>query len=247
LHVENSLKVAPPLKFNITRQVRVFTPYIQYVKLSLKGCSIDKRTVPIPIEILNRRVSTELEKRLRATFHLIDGRSDLSDRQLQQTLNEIRKKYLKPLGECWDGKSVMLRAKRDALDKDLKKFREVVDKHLNAVAKELQGEIDKSLAQIVDACWKDVVDSPPPDLFGQIAADRPDEKQARKWLEAKLKGVFPSAEQLMSKMRLACHFSDVTYETLKEPAFKEAIRNAFPFVDWDKPFREFDAAEGEEH
>jgi hypothetical protein len=43
-------------------------------------------------------------------------------------------------------------------------------------------------------------------------------------------------------MTLDVQFRDVTYETLQEDGFAEHLREAYPQVDWDKPFTEFDAA-----
>lgn len=44
---------------------------------------------------------------------------------------------------------------------------------------------------------------------------------------------------------LECTFRDVTYETLNEEGFREALRNAFLYVEWDKPFAEFETAKTE--
>ena len=43
-------------------------------------------------------------------------------------------------------------------------------------------------------------------------------------------------------MELKVQFRDVTYETLKEDGFAEALKKAYPLVDWDKPYGEFNAA-----
>ena len=43
-------------------------------------------------------------------------------------------------------------------------------------------------------------------------------------------------------MSLEVQFRDVTYETLCEKRFAEALREAFPHINWDKPFEEFKAA-----
>jgi hypothetical protein len=40
--VGNILEQAPPVKFDVARQVRVFEPYLQYVDLSLRGAAIQQ-------------------------------------------------------------------------------------------------------------------------------------------------------------------------------------------------------------
>jgi hypothetical protein len=60
---EEGLNVAPPLKFDVCRQVRVFQPYIQYVELSLKGCSINLSMLNDRLTQLRQRKET-LERQL---------------------------------------------------------------------------------------------------------------------------------------------------------------------------------------
>jgi hypothetical protein len=43
-------------------------------------------------------------------------------------------------------------------------------------------------------------------------------------------------------MELQVQFRDVTYETLNEDGFVESLRKAYPYVDWDKPYEQFQAA-----
>lgn len=49
-------------------------------------------------------------------------------------------------------------------------------------------------------------------------------------------------EDLITDMRLDIQFRDVTYETLCEDGFFEALQEAYPRVNWKKPFDEFNAA-----
>ena len=239
--VEKNLEIAPPLKFDVMRQVRVFQPYIQYVELSLKGCSINRHVVSIPNKIFNRDVSEDLERRLHTKFDLIDKKSDLSGRSLRKELDELRKKYLRSLGQPWG--SVILRGKRDAFDTELETIRQEVAEHQKIVQQKLQEEINKSMEQIVNAFWRDVADDPPGDLFGQIMTEQPSEAEARGWLRSKLGACFPRAEQVVSQMRLECVFRDVTFETLNQKGFAQALKKAYPLVPWDKPFSDFQAAE----
>jgi hypothetical protein len=43
-------------------------------------------------------------------------------------------------------------------------------------------------------------------------------------------------------MELECFYKDVTYETLRDPELANCLKNEFPYVNWDKPFKEFTAA-----
>ena len=46
--VSQKLKDAPPVLFDVARQVRVFESYLQYVELRLPGVAIQRRRIAIP-------------------------------------------------------------------------------------------------------------------------------------------------------------------------------------------------------
>lgn len=89
--VREAIEIAPPVRFDVVRQVRVFEPYLQYVEMKLTGAAIQKHKVRIPPEIQNLGSSKDLEGRLRTTFDLIERSSALSSKALEDELNEIRK------------------------------------------------------------------------------------------------------------------------------------------------------------
>ncbi len=62
------------------------------------------------------------------------------------------------------------------------------------------------------------------------------------WLDGELDRVFPKAEALIQKMQLDVRYKDVTFETLNREDFLDAIKDAFPRIDWDKAYKEFRAA-----
>ena len=64
----------------------------------------------------------------------------------------------------------------------------------------------------------------------------------RAWLQRELDKVFPAATDLVDKMKLEDRYKDVTFETLNQSDFLEAVKKAFPLVDWDKAYSEFQAA-----
>ena len=43
-------------------------------------------------------------------------------------------------------------------------------------------------------------------------------------------------------MQLDVRYKDVTFETLNQKDFLDAIKKAFPHVNWDKAYNEFRAA-----
>ena len=242
--VDRSLKEAPPVQFDLARQVRVFNSYLQYVELNLTGAAIQRRRLAIPPNILKLGGSKDLEGRLRTTFDLIEKGGELSSKKLEDELNDIRKNFTPSLGK--DHGRVVLKSAKPHLEKRLETFRTSLKAHQKKVAEELQGRLDQSRKQIIDYYLPRVIENPPDAMLGQLLRETPTEDDGREWLDAEMDGVFPRAHWLIQKMQLDVRYKDVTFETLNRPDFLESIKDAFPRVDWDKAYEEFIAA-GETH
>ena len=238
--VTSSLETAPPVRFDLARQVRVFEPYLQYVELSLTGAAIQRHRMAIPEKIQNLGGSEELENRLRTTFELIEKGSKLSSKPLEDALNEIRKNFTPSLGK--DHGRVVLKAAKPHLVTRLKEFRIKLEAHQKAVAKDLQKHLDTSREQIVAYYLPRVIEAKPDALLGQSQNGEVSEAAAKRWLNGELDKVFPRAETLIQEMKLEERYKDVTFETLNRRDFLESVKDAFPYVDWDKAYSEFKAA-----
>jgi len=235
-----NLEDAPPVRFDLARQVRVFEPYLQYVELSLSGAAIQRHRLAIPPNIQKLGGSKDLENRLRTTFELIEKGSKLSSKPLEDALNDIRKNFTPSLGK--DHGRVVLKAAKPHLIERLAAFRAKLAQHQADVAAELQKHLDDSRNQIIAYYLARVVETPPDALLGQLLTGKPSEDVAGRWLDAELNRVFPSAESLIHEMKLDERFKDVTFETLNRVDFLESVKAAFPNVDWDKTYEEFRAA-----
>lgn len=238
--VNMNLTEAPPVSFDLARQVRVFEPYLQYVELSLTGAAIQRHRLTIPSSILKLGGSKELENRLRTTFELIERGSKLSSKPLEDALNNIRKDFTRSLGK--EHGRVILKAAKPHLIARLATFRTKLESHQATVAAELQQHLNDSRKQIVDYYLPRAVATPPDALLGQLLSGKSSEDDAQRWLNTELDQVFPSAKSLIQKMKLDECFKDVTFETLNRKDFLESVKTAFPDVDWDKAYNEFKAA-----
>jgi hypothetical protein len=236
--VGRRLEEAPPVRFDIARQVRVFNAYLQYVELKLTGAAIQRHRLAIPASIQKLGGSKDLEGRLRTTFDLIDKGGKLSSKSLEDALNEIRKNFTPSLGK--DHGRVVLKAAKSHLEERLSKFRDELKAHQERVEKELQGQLDESRKQIVDYFVPRVKANPPDAMRGQFL--KFGEAEAGVWLDGELDRVFPKAEALIQKMQLDVRYKDVTFETLNRKDFLDAVKEAFPRIDWDKAYNEFRAA-----
>ncbi len=234
------LTIAPPLPFDVARQVHVFSPYIQYVDIHLTGCAIQRRRVEIPKSIQRVGGTAEIETRLKTTFDLIERSSVVSSKTLESELKEIRDDFTRALGKPWG--RILLRSSRPRFDKRIEEFRKKLDDHRKNVRAKLKEQLDQSRSQVVNYYLPFVMKSPPDALLGQLVSPKPTDENVRGWLKDELSRVFPAPTDLIKDMRLDVQYRDVTYETLNEDGFGEALRRAFPRVNWDKPFDEYNAA-----
>jgi hypothetical protein len=236
--VNRRLEEVPPVNFDVARQVRVFTAYLQYVELKLTGAAIQRHRLSIPASIQRLGGSKDIEGRLKTTFDLIEKGGGLSSKALEGMLTDIRNNFTPSLGK--DHGRVVLKAAKSHFEQRLAAFRDELKVHQEKVEKKLQAQLDDTRKQIVDYFVPRVVASPPDAMRGQFlkfeAAD------ARAWLDGELDRVFPKAETLIQKMQLDVCYKDVTFETLNREAFLDAVRTAFPHFDWDKAYEDFRAA-----
>ena len=238
--VMNAIQIAPPVKFDIVRQVRVFEPYLQYVEMSLTGAAIQKHRVQIPPDIQKLGSSKDLEGRLRTTFELLGKSSSLSSKTLEDDLNKIRANLTPSLGK--NHGRVVLKSAKPLLETRLDELRHKLVKHQEKVKEKLQADLDKSREEVVEYYLPLAKAKPPDAVVGQSLSKEVSEDHLKKWLNRRLEKVFPAADDLASQMTLDVNFKDVTFETLNRPDFLDSVKKAFPDVDWDKAYDEFRAA-----
>jgi hypothetical protein len=236
--VKQRLDEAPPVQFDIARQVRVFTAYIQYVDLSLSGAAIERRRVAIPGSIQSLGSGEDLEGRLRTTVDLVARGGKLSSKALHDALNQIRKDFTPSLGKKHG--RVVLKGARPHLEDRLTKLRGELAEHQQRVERELQENLDESKKQIIEHYLPLVLSNPPDAVRGQFLVLG--ETEAKAWLESELDRVFPTADSMVKEMQLDVSYKDVTFETLDSDDFLEAVTTAFPHVNWDKAYADFLAA-----
>lgn len=240
LKVMGAIQIAPPVKFDVARQVRVFEPYLQYVEMSLTGAAIQKHKVRIPADIQNLGKSKDLEGRLRTTFALIEKSSALSSKELEEELNEIRKTLTRTLGK--EHGRVILKSAKPTLDARIAALQNKLVKHRKIVGDKLSKQLADSRKQVVDYYLPLIAAKPPDAVIGQSLSGTPTKDDCRRWMDQVLEKVFPSPEKLIQGMTLDVTYKEVTFETLNRTDFLESVKKAYPNVNWDKTYKAFKAA-----
>lgn len=238
--VADRLDEAPPVAFDVARQVRVYYAYLQYVELKLVGAAIHRHRLAMPPALLALGQGDDLEGRWRTTFDLIQRDSELSSKKLEGELRLIRDNFTRSLGK--DHGRVLLKSQKERFALRIKSLKAKLEAHQKKVVAKLQETLDTSREQIVEHYVPLATRTPPDALLGQISRTDPTADDVRRWIDSELDLVFPDAKSLISKMELNVRYKDVTIETLRAPDFGTAIKLAFPGVDWERAHREFLAA-----
>ena len=236
--IQENLRSAPPIKFDIARQVRVFQPHFQYVELSLTGAAIQRHKLNIPKSIQRIGMNKELEGRLKTTFDLIDKNSKISSKDLDDELRNIRENLTRSLGKK-HGRIIRV-ATLSTLKERLANLQKKIETHQKDIKKSLEETLKNSQKMIVNYYLPLVLENPPDELFGIFGV--PTEQDINKWLKSAIESTFPTADSLIKKIQLEVNYKDVTFDTLNGEDFLKSIKEAYPEVDWDKAYKEFRAA-----
>ena len=237
--IQQNLIAAPPIKFDIARQVRVFQPHFQYVELSLTGAAIQRNKLNLPRAIQKIGLDKELEGRLKTTFDLLDKNGSASSQDLEKELREIRNDYTPSLGK--NHGRVILKKALPRFEKRIAELRTKIEEHQESLACKLEEELEKSKEMIVKYYLPVVQKNIPDHLYGTYG-DNPTDENIKKWLTRELNKAFPTAELLVKKIQLDVNYKDVTFDTLNREDFLGSIQKAYPDEDWEKAYKEFRAA-----
>ena len=237
--VEKEIEIAPPVAFDVARQVRIFKSYLQYVEITLTGAAMERHRVRIPKSLLNLGPAKDLEGRLNTTFNLIKKRGPLSSEHLEKELAAIRDSFTRSLGK--KTRVVLIKVK-PLLDARILDLRGKLRAHQKHVKLELQSEIDTSKRDVAEYYLPLVKENPPDAMLGSLLS--PDDPSAvRCWIMRELSRAFPCVETLVKKMILDVTYKDLTFETLDADGFLDVLNRVYPEIPWDRPYDEFKAAE----
>ena len=242
--VQEKLRINPPQAFDVARKVQVFNSLVDFVEIEMTGTQLANQKVSLPPKLLLSVADDATRRRLTTSFSLISPQAKISDKskELRQVLDAIRKKYTRsitPYGV------VALRTDREPLKRAIERVATQVKAYSEEIKKELGKEIEKSRKQLVESFLPALVKKPPKDLEFELVygiTDKPTKEQVRDWINDQLDKCFPAVESLLREMEVRLVIKSVTFEMLKEANFQKLVRDAYPGMDWNKPFEEFSAA-----
>jgi hypothetical protein len=128
------------------------------------------------------------------------------------------------------------------VDAKIATLKKLIETHRKAVLARFDQDAKKSIAELVQAFWRDIVRNPPSGLTDQGITE-PTTEQAKEYLRRKLTDTFPNAHDLAEDMRVTRVVKDITWSTLNEKGFVEWLRKQWPErTDLGLPFEQYRAA-----
>lgn len=239
--IGTSLKKVPPAEFDISRQVRVYSSYLQYVEVKMTGAAIQRQKISMPKVFQSLGEDNKaLEGRLKTSFDLLAKDNELSSKALEEQIKELRDDFTPSLGKKHG--RVMLKSNKNVFNKELEALKDNLKKHAENVEKNLQKSINESVSKIAQYYLPLVLKNPPNKLKGALGMYADNEEEVLVWITSQLEMVFPNAEQMIGKMEVSVIHKDVTYENLNDHEFLASVKKSFPYVNWDKAHQEYLAA-----
>jgi hypothetical protein len=227
----------PPRKFDLTQKVHVFNAAFEFVEFKLEGCSIARKTVRLPSELMGLGRDPKTQKMLRSTFRLIDeDNQSLSGERVIKLKDFVSKQFLVNLPNYGN---VVLRANKAEFEKAVSTLRRYVARFQKRVERDLQLAINNNRKALVDALAPSVTNSPPPHSIKHIGRN-PDREVAKSWLDVEMKNLFGDAKSYLSRMEVTLLFKGVTYESLSDTHFIEVAQAKLPML--KQLHEEFDTA-----
>jgi hypothetical protein len=147
MKVKEDLKKNPPQPVAAAEVIRVFNAFFEFVELKLEGTAVERRTVPIPNELLGLAKNDDLRERIRTSFRLIgdEDQSRLSGRELDEFKRSVVKQHLIALKGY--GNIVLRSLKPDFVTK-VTELEARVNEFRNEVGAYLQAAIDRNREQL---------------------------------------------------------------------------------------------------
>lgn len=257
--VKRDLQNRPPKEFNVARIERVFGSMLHYVEFRIENYKLTSRSLLLNPELFGVR-NAEVVRRLTNRYHLFsetdtltveiphigdDAKPDskkpkekFGPLSIDRERNRIKKRFVIEAGNYG---SLILRRNVEAFEKDVR----ILEAKISAYRHAVQDQIKKRTDEIVDELLVA--------LIGRLKADPPEHWQSRflgkRPTDGDIKRLFE--QEVQSEVnrvktdfdpKVFTAYKDVTYQTFKDPKFRELMESRFGKEAIDRVFSEHDAA-----
>lgn len=244
-----SLKEVPPKKFSVARIERVYESKIQFVELELTGYRLSAKRVNIPNDLLVGEEKA-FKERLKNSFLLLQGEQTITVRIPVFDLETAKPKTSHEGGqdptEEWSEAKleeqrkalydeflisvprfghVIMRRNRPDFDKRLKLLEAQIEAFNEAIQKELGTKLNDAVRALARTLLPRIRDQLPQRYQRVLPMSVPNDEIVLAILEQDLATSFGGSTEVF-KPELRSVFKDVTYESISDPRFRDALGKA---------------------
>ena len=244
-----SLNEVPPKTFSVARIERVYESRIQFVELELTGYRLSAKRVNIPNDLLVGEQKA-FKDRLKSSFLLLQGEQSIkvsipvfdtqtaepkpavngaqtpTEEWSEATLEAQRKAlYDEFLINVPRFGHVIMRRNRQDFDKRLKLLEAQIKAFNTAIQRDLAGKLTDAVKALAQTLLPRIRDHLPQRYKRVLPVSAAPDNLLLSILEQDLERSFGSSTEIF-KPELRCVFKDVTYESISDPQFREALGKA---------------------
>lgn len=260
--LNRDLADAPPRDFDVARRERVFNSLLEYVEFKVTDYKLTTRVINIPPEVLGLAQNAQEAARWRNGYKVFDG-SERMEVELPRTEDdrhvptktekvkygvkdidrerrEITDKFLLTVPKF----DVLIpRAERAKFDERLERFKSRLKLYAETVEKTIQARVEDAKSQLISRVMPKVLKDPPEEFLHRTLGSR-DPRELQELVEREVERAFAEATTGYNP-RIEVKYKSLTYETIRNPLFRDALARLVPKATVEKMFEEHEAAPSE--
>lgn len=257
--VAQDLRDRPAKKFNVTRIERVFSSLLHYVEFKIEDYKLTSRALVLDSELFGVR-NEEVIRRLTNRYRLFadnesltveisafkdDGTPDgekpkqkFGSLSVDRERNRIKKKYVIEAGKFG---SLILRRNVPDFEKEITILRAKVEAYKQTVQTELKKRTDAIVLELLAALTERLQQEPPDRWRTRHLGNTLTAADVKRLFEEDVRADVERVTKTFNPVIFTA-YKDVTYETFKDPKFREVIESYFGKDEVARVFAEYDAA-----
>jgi len=257
--VKRDLQDRPPKEFNVARIERVFNSLLQYVELKIENYKLTSRTLSLNAELFGVR-DVEVVRRLTNRYRLFSGTDSLTvqiphiGKDAKPDANKpkekfgplsidrerigIKKQFVIDAGRFG---TLILSRNVPAFEKEIKVLEAKIGEFQKAVQEHIKTRVQQIIDELLEALLERLKAAPPDHWRSRFLDENPTDDDIKRLfgeeVEAEIKRV-----KTDFKPKVFVAYKAVTYQTFKDPKFRELVEKRFGKKAIDDILSEHDAA-----
>lgn len=216
--VSEDLKKTPPRRVDLSRHLRVFSARLQFVELRLLGCMLHRKMITIPSDLVSP-ADESTRRLLQSKFRLIgDDEDSVWGDHIYRIKQFIVEKHLVAISGYGH---VLPSHNTAAFERAIRVLRRMIERAKKRREHEIQVLIDARVHALHAVLLPGVERSPP--TRWTLLFESPSQRLMRE-----LRKLAGSARDVLDDARVELRYKGVTYETLHDQTFVNAVSAALP-------------------